>query len=263
MSRQDSIFQGFGALKFPLNSDDITDGLTPLDPARKILIDLFEAAINAELGNVWQKVVGRSAAPAITGQLDGGNAHPFFDTLPVAFKLELEPNATTLLQLKPKFPMLCVHRAGTGTFEPHTLEEDRLVQPWDVHYVLGPLDVADLRKVADICVPIAKLLRMVVRQRGHKSYQSGALQFFPGAGGLMAVDLESFEGPGQARFAGDESGTLYYAMTAHLKTSELTSDDNSVFPDAEGTDFQIGVGNQLEILPGLIYASSDVPLQQG
>ena len=232
----DSVFQGIGGTIFPLDPNDFTDGsLAPLDPARHTLSELFKAAINSEFAEVWPIVATRSLV----------------GTLPVQDVLEIEPSAVVMQQRKPAFPLLCVHRTGTATFDQITMHEERLTQQWAVDYILGPLDVADVRKLTDVAVAVAKLIKIVVRQRGHKAYQSGALQFFE-TDGLATVEVKSVEGPGQAQFAGDDK--LYYATTIMLETTEVTNDNLEAYPTGDGLDLDIGIGNETEIVHGLMYA---------
>jgi hypothetical protein len=257
MSAANSLYQGFGGLSLPLDTGDFSTGASPLDPARSTMAALFAAAINAELGEAWSKLfttVGGNTAGLPSG-------HPLLDSTPVGTVLELEPSPQIVKQYVPTWPLLAIHRTGTGTYEQHTLTHDRLTQPWLLHYILTPLDVGDWRKFEAVCVAVAKIVRLVIRQRGHLAYQSGALAFEPG-GPLASVELKSHEGPGQAQFAGDESGTLYYAITMNLETVEVTADSLTPYADFDGAMVEVGVGNGEGILPGLLYADSAVPVQQ-
>lgn len=248
----ESLYQDFGGLELPVNVADFSTTLTPLDPARAVLAGLFEAAINSEFGEVWRKVTATLPAD-----------HPLVGTDPVETVLQLMPSVAVVNQIKPKWPLLCVHRFGQGTFEQITLDDDRLTQQWQIHYVLGPLDAADQHKLGDICGAVSKLIRLVVRQRGHLSYESGAVQFFPGKGDLSSVKVTSQEGPAQAVFAGDENGAMHYAITLTLETTETTSDDNDVYGVVDGASLSVAVGGGEGLLPGVIYADTDVPLQRG
>lgn len=247
MSAAVSVFQRVGDLSFPVLETDVADSLLPLDPPRAVLAGLFKAAINSELADAWAKV----AAPRF----------PNFGPLPVADVLELEPSPTNMQQRKAAWPLLCVHRTGEATLDQITLFEERLTQKWAVHYILGPLDIVGERKLSDICIAIAKLIMLVVRQRGHKSYQNGALQFFPGTGGLASLWPKSIDGPGQAKFAGDDNGTTYYAMTLTLESTEITSDSVDGFGDFDGVGFSVGVGDADQIIPDLLQGDSSVPLE--
>lgn len=248
----ESLYQDFGGLELPVNAADFTTTLTPLDPARAVLAGLFKAAINSEFTEVWRKVTATLPAD-----------HALVGTLPVETVLELFPGAAVVNQIKPKWPLLCVHRFGTGVYESITLHDDRLIQSWQVHYVLGPLSAPEQHKLGDMCLAVSRLIRMVVRQRGHLAYESGAVQFFPGKGDLAAVEVKSQEGPAQAVFAGDENGALHYAVTLTLETVEVTTDNVEVFGSVDGATLSVAVGGGEGLLPGVIYADTDVPLQTG
>lgn len=255
MTAADSMFARFGGLRLPLNPADFTDGLSPLDPARATMAGLFAAAINAELGEVWAALfttLGGNGAGLPTG-------HPLLDSTPVREVLELKPTPQIVKQYAARFPLLCVYRDGTGTYEQHTLEIDRLTQPWTIDYFLTPLDVGDWRKLEAACTAVAKIIRLCIRQRGHLAYNSGAVAFETG-GPLSAIRLVSQDGPGQASFAGDDGGTLYYAMSMALETIEIT-EDLPVDPDFLGAMFEVGVGSSSEgVMPGLIYADTAVTI---
>jgi len=235
-----------GDLHLPVVAADFTTTATPLDPGRAKLAALFKAAINDELGEVWTK---------LTAGLTAG--HPFYGTTPVEDVLELEPTPKVMQERRPAWPLLCIHRTGTAQWSEHTLEIDKVVQPWALHYILGPLDIAGLRQFGDICVAVAKIVMAVIRRRGHASYESGALQFFPGKGGFASITMTSTEGPGQASFAGDEHRTVYYAMTLHLETMETNVDLAGEAGDFDAVDFDVSVGNDAESVPSLIQAASD------
>ena len=241
----DSIVQRLGDTVFPIDDTAIATTLVPLDPGKAILLGLFKAAINYEFGPAWAKIQGQLA-----------------NTLPVHDTLELEPSHKVMLERRCKFPLLCVYRRGEHTLDQKTLFRDQLTCHWGVDYVLGPLSVGDVRRVGDICQAIVKLVRLVIRQRGHKSYDNGALQFFHDKGGFAEINIRSYQF-GQAAFAGDEDRTMYYALSMDLETTEIGYDDETEWPSFEAFDLELGVGSSTDIAPGLIYASSDVPVQNG
>jgi len=245
-----SIFQSIGDLSFPIAG--VTDSLAVLETARAKIVGLFTAAINAEWSAAWNAVVGTLP----TG-------HPFTSTVPVQDTLELEPTPQVMQQRKAAFPLLCVYTVGEATYDQITLQEERLTQEWGVDYILGPLDIGDIRKFGDICRGIGKLLRVVCRLRAHPAYESGALQFYEGSGNLATIELTSQQGPGQASFAGDEGGTLYYAISFKLRTTETTADNVDGFGNFDAADLSVGVGNATEIVPDLIQADTSIPLQRG
>ena len=243
MTAADSLYQTFGALQFPASVDSESGTLTSLDPARDQLLDFFKTAINSELTTAWQAVTDNPLGAAATA--------PVMDTYPG------EPVQQAMTQRKGGWPLLALHRDGAGTFSDYTLERRRLTQNWKLHYILGPLDVIGERKIKDICVAIPKLLDLVIRERRHRSYQSGELQFFADTSGLAAVDLVSFE-TGQAVFAGgDESSTRFVACEMTLATIEYSGYvAGSEESDLTGLDIAVGVGDESEILPDAILAST-------
>ncbi|UOF77395.1 hypothetical protein [Caudoviricetes sp.] len=248
----DSLYQRLGGLELPVTAASIgASGLASLDPGRDLLLELFAAAINAELTDAWTKVTGAFGYRESLGPL------------PVSDKLPDEPTDTTLRQRKGKFPLLAIHRSGTGTYDQATLELARLTQPWTLHYILGPLDVIDARQLKDICVAVAKIVALVVRKRGHRAFRGGALQFF-GSGSpdtpspFTSLRVVSHEGPGQAAFGGDNSSTIYWAIEIRLESTEITSDiADADSCDLEGLTLTVGLGGGEGVLPSAVIAKSD------
>lgn len=240
-----SLYESFGALELP---PDVLD-MTGLDPARATLAALFSTAINAELAGPWGQATGTLPS-----------THPLRGTMPVQDVLELEPSPQVMQQRRAGWPLLCLHRTGAGVLEQHTIngQVERLTQPWDLHYILGPLDVAQMRQLADICIAAVKVVRLCIRRRGHPAYLGGALQFFPTVTGtapdqvvplfpsasyLGSVELKSYDGPGQAAYAGDEKNVLYYAVTMHLETVEYTTDQDLETDVVAEADISVALQN--------------------
>lgn len=249
----ESLYQRLGSLELPVHGDDIgTSGFAALDPMRDLLLELFASAINSELGEAWTKIL-----TAIGGVRENLGATPVTDKLPD------EPTEQALRQRKSGFPLLAVHRSGTGAYEEMTLEITRLRQPWSLHYILGPLDVIDARQLKDVCVAVAKIVALVIQKRGHRSFQGGALQFFGGGSPdspslFTSIKLVSHEGPGQAVFGGDSSTTIYWAIEMRLETTEISSDvDGADSCELDGIDLTVGVGGGEGLLPAMVIAKSD------
>ena len=242
------LYSSFGGLSLPVSNAAPGNLGLGLDPARTVLLDLFAAAINAELGARWAKVVAVF-----------GSGHALSGTSPVQFKLELPPNPSDFGQLKVKWPLLSLHRDGTGEYSEPFLHHDKLVQPWQLNYILGPTSIEDIRRVGDACVAAAKIVRQVIRQRGHVAYEDGALQFGTGKGNLSSVELRSHVGPGQATFVGSEDNVFYQAITLNLETVELVNDDPEAYGALEGASFDFGIGGGEGTINGLLYADTDAP----
>src|SRR3990167_4927542 len=202
-----SLYRRHGAFELPYEASEAsaTGSLAILDPARDILLDLFESAIVSELAGVWNVVrTGTALATAAV----------------VQSALAQQPSLQVLRSLLTPFPLLCVHRTE-GTFDEYTLAQDRLTQRWDIDYVLGPLPPEDVRRLGDVLTAVGKIIRLCVTRGGQLSYQSGAAVFGPGEGTarFSYAWLRSAK-HGAARFAGDEDATIYYAVSLVLETEE-------------------------------------------
>lgn len=245
----DSMFQRLGGLELPVRTADIgTTWLAALDPVRDQLLKLFESAINSELSEAWTYAFTNS-----------GKA---LSATPVADTLTEEPTEKILTQRKTDFPLLALHRDGTATYEQQTLEITRLTQPWTLHYILGPLDVIDGRQLKDVCVAVAKIVALVIRQRGHRSFESGALQFFgtdspDTPSPLTSLRIVSHEGPAQAVFGGNESTIVYWAIEMKLESTEVSSYVEDADAPLEGADITVAVGDGEGTLPAVIIAKTD------
>lgn len=247
-----TLYQGVGGTNFPLTADDVTDSFAPLDPARDRLLALFKAAINSEFSAAWTKV---------TATLENG--HKLIGTSPVEDTLPLPPNGSAMTERKPGFPLLAFHRQGEPRVEQYRLAEFQRSQDWHLHYVMPPLDTAGQRKIGDIFLGVATLVGLVIRNRGHAAYDSGALQFFEGKGSLSSVELINTQGPAPAVFSGDESGATHLAMLMTLRTTEVTSDDMDAFVSLTGFSDTIDSGDGTGLVPALVEFNSDPEYQDG
>ncbi len=243
MPLSESLLQSFGKLQLPATQDTATNTLASLDPGRDQLLALFQAAINSELGAAWTAVV---AGTKLQGKLLCN------DLLPS------KPTEQALQQRKSDFPLLCLHRDGRGVAEDFTLERDKLTQPWKLHWILGPVDMIEQRKILDVGQAIFKVCRLVARQRKHRAYQNGALQFFGDTSAFASLDVTGYEGPDQAGFAGGEGKTYYWAVEIDITTTELSDYvEGSEESSLEGADLRLHLGSDEGILPDAVLWSSD------
>jgi len=245
MIPETTLQERFGGLQLPALDTVVETTLTPLDPARRILLALFASAINSELGPVWAKVV--ATLP---------EGHELKGSTPVVDTLELPPDPKTIGERKEAWPLLALHRSGEGTYEQHTLHVDKLIQKWELHYILGPLAMAEQHKLGDACIAAARIVRMVILEGGHKSFQNGAVQFFDDRASLARIELKSHEGPGPAVFSAAPDAAVYFATTMTLETWEIVKPNLSAYDALEGTDFSINLKNPDEgdTIPDFIEA---------
>lgn len=247
-----SLHESFGGLSLPVGAEDVETTFAPTDPGRDAMLALFEAALNAELGPAWRKVVARQ--PEESGL---SRQNPVGDTFPG----ELTP--AIMQERKGGYPLLAVHRSGEHSYEAETLELDRLRQPWEVNYILGPLDVAGVRQLQDILIDVSKVLRRTVERRGHPAYLGGEEIFFPDGVAQFSTCEVKGGTMGQASFAGDEKQTPYYALTLRLETTEVAQQSSEGYAGPfDGTDYDFGIGDGMNgegVINGLLYASTDQP----
>jgi hypothetical protein len=252
-----TIAKSYGGAEFPPNLATVLSSrlLTSLEPARRILADLFKAAIEAERREAWQAAVANSMTAEV---------HRISPTTPVADVLEIEPTIARMRERSTLFPLLAVYVDGAARYEPHLFDQRKLVQPWTVDWILGPADVATAFKLLDTARYVSKLLDLVVEAGGHPAYQSGVNVLGEGGCNFGALHVVGHEGPGQARFAGDEDGTPYYAMTIRLESEEHPGALSSLdaYGPFTGADYDLGIGGAPEgVLPGHLYANTDPPYQ--
>jgi hypothetical protein len=238
-----SLGENLGTLSLPVNIPTVTtdQGLKSLDPGRAFLASLFRTAIRSEFTAAWTEAC-KGIDPA----------EKLSTTDPVADLLELEPTGVLMTQRQAAFPLLAVYRSGRGEYQSHTVYADKLTQPWTVDWILGPASVARTRQLLDAAVAIAKVVARVCFLGGHPDFSGGDVPF-------AQLRMVSHEGPGQAKFAGDEGGAVYWAITLSLETTEYVTQGEGAELDGifEGADYELGVGGAPEgVMPGLVYAST-------
>jgi hypothetical protein len=233
----DSLSNTWGSLTFPIPAADTN--LSSLDPARDILLDLFEAALNSELQDAWDMAAGSVDVLART---------------PVADKLAALPDLDAMRQRKAAFPLLAVARSHEPNAEDEfALWQNRITSKWSIDYVLGPLDVGDQMRLGDVLVAAGKIIPAVIRNGGHKAYATTTLVtpttgdplvcakkvFGPGAGccGFSTLKVTSFIF-GAAAFS--QGGPKYHALSMTLETTELDSISEADAVDYTGTAATFG-----------------------
>jgi hypothetical protein len=253
-----SLGERFGTLSLPVDVPAVAASpgrtLTVLDPGRRLLCNLFQAAIRAELQEAWTQ--------ACLG-IDGAT-EKLSTTDPCADVLEMEPTASIMGQRQAAFPLLAVYRSGEAKYEPDTIDRRKLVQPWTVDWILGPATVARAFQLTDAAVAISKIIELVVESGGHPAYESGVNVLGVGGCNFDALSVLGHDGPGQARFANDDNSPTYWAITIRLESEEGAEPNTGLqqYGPFEGADYDLGIGGAPEgVLPGHFYASTDPPYQ--
>lgn len=252
MSASDSLYRGYGKLSLPLASAADSD-LSSLDPARDILLELFAAALIAELLPRWSYAVSDTT---------------FWDKPPVATKFPVFPDQVFLSQVDTDWPLLSVYRSETPEqFDEHTLWEQRVTCRWGADYCLGPLTVGNSARLADVLRAVPRILENVIREGGHVAYAAdgyGNSRFAKrvlgqgsGCCGFSTIRVvESISG--SAAFA--QGGPKYHCASIVLETTELSTMNPAVVPPYQGTSVTLSTGDFTGIAP-VVIADSAIPVR--
>jgi hypothetical protein len=243
------LHRSVGELSLPVDATDVTNAqlYSALDPGADILRGLFTAAINAELTAAWN--VARVGTALVAKQV-------------VEDSIYTLPDKSVLREAKLGFPLLAVYREE-GTFTEHTLDQDEEVTTWGIDYILGPLSPEDYRRLAAVMNGVRATILLVIRQRGHASYNGGALQFFPGRGHFASVYLKSYK-QGAATWGPEGEGQVVYVLSMQLETKEHEYGVTGSDPDFTGASMSIGLGGDpAGVLTDETEAMTEFPVEIG
>jgi len=250
----DSLYSNFGGASFPITSADVqnTNLFSVTDPGRDNMIALFKAAINMEFAQSLTVIEPTSAWSVVTPSTRLSGAMPVSDTT------YDPPRRSVLRETKLTYPLLALYRT-TAIHDDFTLARERITQTWGFDYILGPLSVADFRRLGGALNGVKDIIQLCIRRRGHPAYKDGALQFGPGEGNFSTVQItQSSEGP--ANYGQENEGMEFHALHMDLKTTELDGADADTVPDFEGSSIVLGVGGEDEVLPEVVDALTEVVL---
>jgi hypothetical protein len=223
----------------PLLVADIDDGALP-DPVRAALLALFRAAIIYRFSLVWPTVAATTPLAA--------TATAVVDWFPAALTVEF------FQQRRCKFPLLLLDRVGTAEFTDETDNLERKTQPWDLNWILGPLDVADLHRFrAALTRIIPDLVNDICSQGGiHSSYNGGNAIF--GIGGIPVGSMRLANHNADAMpIAGGGNERLYHGVTMRLETTEYDVESTDDYPDFLHADLGVNVGGFEGLVPGFLH----------
>lgn len=249
------LFDNFGDVSFPTLGSDVDDTqlFSVFDPARDRLLSLFKTAINVELARSTTIIATDSPWYAVTPNTSLDGKMPVVDTF---YKM---PSRAAFRETKLDYPLLALYRVKT-TAEEHTLSYEKQTCSWGLDYILGPLKEDEYRRVGGALEAVKKIVHLVIKKRGHPEFESGALQFFPGVGGLAAMRVvEAVEGP--AEFGEEGEGLEFMALHMELESVEHEHQQDDAYPDFEGATIHMGVGGENDAAPDVIIARTEVPQQ--
>lgn len=252
MTAADSLHSGFGAIRVPLAETGEQD-LSSLDPARDILLDLFKAALIAEITPRW--------ADAVAGT-------PLRKSAPVETIFPEFPEQVFLQQQECKWPMLAVYRSDDAeTFDQFTLWERRITAKWGVDYCLGPLELGNYIKLGSLLTLVPRIIDRVIEEGGHRAYATQAVGNstqakrvfgkFAGCCGFSAIRVVESRS-GSAAFA--QGGPKYHCASVVLETVELEqSPSEGLAPRYQGSSVTLETGDPTGLAP-VIVADTAIPV---
>lgn len=252
MTAADSLYRSYGKFELPLAATSETD-FDSFDPATLILLDLFSAALTAELLPRW------AAAIADT---------PLAGRSVVQTKFPEFPEQAFLQQVGTVWPLLAVYRADDPEiFDEFTLWEQRVTSKWGVDYCIGPLEVGNYLKLGSLLTAVPRIIESVVREGGHLAYatQTNGNSVFtkqvlgPGDGccGFSTIRVvQSISG--SAAFA--QNGPKFHCASIILETTELSGINPGIAPPYAGTSATLSTGDATGLTP-IVIGDSAVPLK--
>jgi hypothetical protein len=223
-----------GKLALP-TTDANESTLASLDPAQDILLELFKAAINEDLGPAWDDA---STGTTLEGRCPVETIEPF------------EPTLEFMQQVKVTFPALFVFPMGEPTGREFSLNLSEMTQQWGVDYILGPFKIEDVRKLGGALRVVQKIISEICRVGSHPAYgldanEVQANQVIVGEGegtcGFKSFRYVGSTPPGQASFG--EGAPTYWATRIVCESTELGDyTDSTIGTTHSGLRFFAGTG---------------------
>lgn len=254
MTAVNSLYRGFGKFELPLAETGET-ALDSLDPAVDVLLDLFAAALAAELEPRW--------ADAVAGTPLDGKAV-------IETKFPEFPEQVFLEQVATVWPLLAVYRSDEAEqFDEHTLWEQRVTSKWGVDYCLGPLAVDNFLKLNAVLRAVPRILESVIREGGHRAYATQAdtktnsiftkqvLGAGDGCCGFSTIRVVQAIS-GSAAFA--QGGPKFHCASIVLETTELSTLNPGIAPPYTGTKVTLETGDTTGLKP-VVIADTAIPLK--
>jgi len=216
-------FDSFGASRFPLAA---TDGCAVnLDPGLAAISGLICAAVEADCGDAWRKIISELEATNFLASSTG----------PIGTVLTTIPTPQNMTQIKSTWPILAVYREGEPDIGSYSIDYRNITQRWSIDWVAGPFGPDTQRKVGHFWVKIRDSILSAITQGMHPSFDSGKYQF---RGQFSEIWPISAAGPAVSDTLTTEKGSGYFGGSIILQTVErLTFQNNAA---AIETDFEGG-----------------------
>lgn len=237
MADADYLFRRLGAAEFPPDLTAAPESFyAALDPSGDRLLALLRAALVAELTAPWALATAGTA---------------FGSVGPVATVLRAPPTKAQLRAQRITFPALFLARSKQAHSE-YSLGLDQVVTTWTLDYIIGPLTGADYQRLAAVTHAALAVIRIVIRERRHPAFESGALVFDPSiAAGFKSLRVVGSE-TGVAEFGEQGEGLEFAALHMDLETDELEAPLEGTSAPYDGMTVTLDSVAASEVLPALV-----------
>ena len=213
-------FDSFGASRFPLAA---VDGCAiNLDPGLEAIASLLCAAVEADCGNSWRKIISELEANSFLAESTG----------PIGSVLTMIPTPQNCTQMKSTWPVLAIYREGEPVVGSYSLDYRNLTQRWSIDWICGPLGPDTQRKVGHFWVKVRDSMLNAIIQGMHPAYDSGKYQFHGQFAEIWPTDSA---GPAVSDTLTTEKGAGYFGGMIIIQTIERQTFQNNV--SATESDF--------------------------
>ena len=230
----------FGGVAFPLAPQSTGDALLHVaDPALEALLAFLRFFLNADMDTALPDALA-AASPVVSQNVMGAYT--------------TDPGVETIRPEQVQFPAFFIWRKS-ATYAETMMNQPRRTSVCGWMYIPPVMTFEQAEKYSHICNAVELSLGRAVSYGYHPDYNGGQ----PLTSGITSLRLLS--ATREIHPGGDLSS--FYAVGGDLEVVEDVGENLEDFPPLDAIDYDIGVGNATEILPGVVQADSTVPAEDG
>lgn len=237
MGDNDYLYRRLGAAQFPpdLTAEPETF-YAAIDPDGDRILSLLRQALLTELSATWALAVAGSGLAGKT---------------PIETVYRATPTKAQLRAQRIDFPALFLARVRQSHRE-YSLGLDEVTTTWGLDYILGPVTAADYQRLGAVTHAAMAVIRMVIRDRRHPAFESGAVVFDPTIRpGLKAIRVVGSEF-GVAEMGERDEGLEFVALHVDLETDELETPMEGVSAPYQGVTATLDSVTSEEVFPAFV-----------
>jgi hypothetical protein len=230
----------YGGVAFPLPDRTTAQSLLPVaDPPIDELSRFLPFFISKDLANAMTGALS-GAAPAVTSNIAG-----VYTT---------DPGVETVKPEQLKFPAFFIWRKS-GTYGDRVLEQPHGVSTCGWGYIMPAMTFEQAEKYSHVLYAVERSMGRALSFGYHPAY-NGGLRISAGISSMRLLSANHEIHP-----AGELSS--FYCVMGDFELVGDAIENLEDFPPFDGTDYDVGVGNATEILPGVVQADDSVPIEEG